>query len=302
MSDDILDSLDELEEFDEDSSSDSDLLVIDEDGNELIMSESSDMTENEAKEITEAIRSTVVATYVLLAKAHEGKAYKALGYDTWKDYVKSEFDFSAQRSYQLLDLAKAVDAIESSAPEGYKSSITEAQARDIKRELPRITEEIRENTQDMDPKDASAYIDSLVEDARDKKKADEEVFQKQEADEAADRQQAEYDSLEEQADDLLDADDKRKKSEGSYAEDYDDGELAPGEHKAPVNDEDSLSQRESMNIYNFFNMVNSFDSLPEVQDIIDVIPQEREDEVIKSISALKYWVDDFIETWNDEKN
>jgi hypothetical protein len=127
---DILDQIDDLEddEFgeleldDEDDSPDfSTDLVISDDDLEY------EMSEGKAREITDAIRAAASATYILLHQAHNGKAYKALGYDTWAEYVKHEFDISASRSYQLLDLAKAIQMIEAVTPDGTDVKLTEAQ-------------------------------------------------------------------------------------------------------------------------------------------------------------------------------
>ena len=90
--------------------------------------QASEMGQAEAQEITNAIKSAATVTYALLAKAHEGKAHQSLGYDSWGEYVKAEFEMSPQRSYQLLDLSKAVKMIEAAAPEGTHIKLTEAQA------------------------------------------------------------------------------------------------------------------------------------------------------------------------------
>lgn len=48
----------------------------------------------EAKAITENIRSTGEVLYVLVSRAHAGKAHKALGYSSFENYVKEEFGMS----------------------------------------------------------------------------------------------------------------------------------------------------------------------------------------------------------------
>lgn len=252
-----------------------------------------EMSESEAEEVTEAIRSTVTATYVLLARAHEGRAYKALGYDTWGEYVKEEFDFSTQRSYQLLDLAKTIKAIEEVAPEGTEVTLTEAQARDIKRELPRITESIREETQEKTPEEASDVIDDVIEESREQKKADEEVLAEKERKKEEAELERERKELEEEADSFLAADDASGMSDSA------DGDFL----EVDVEGEDgNLSPRDSISLHNFFAMVSNYDGLPEPSEMIGLIPQEREDEVEKVLIDITGWFNSFQTLWEDQKN
>ena len=106
------------------------------------------MTKEEAQDITESIQSTAIATCVLLQRAHDQQAWKALGYDTWSDYINNEFKFSRARSYQLLAQGAVIKGIsEASNTDVY---LTEKEAKVIKKELPRITEKIKKDTKDID--------------------------------------------------------------------------------------------------------------------------------------------------------
>ena len=42
----------------------------------------------------------------MLHRAHEGRAWAALGYASWKEYCTAEFQMSARHSYRLLDFAQ----------------------------------------------------------------------------------------------------------------------------------------------------------------------------------------------------
>ena len=202
---DILDTLDDLDEdfaLDEEDFETS--LVLVEEGE--LLEEDYEMSHEEAQNITDAIRSAATATWVLLTKAHQFKAYKALGYETWADYVKTEFEISSQRSYQLLDLGKAVAMIEAVTPEGTIVQITEAQARDIKRELPAITEKIADETRGKTPEEASEDVDRIIDEIREQKKADDKEAEKR-AKAAEEAEQEGYQrGLEAAADALLEAD------------------------------------------------------------------------------------------------
>lgn len=129
--------------------------------------ETHEMTEKEARAITESIQSTAVATCVLLQRAHDQKAWKALGYKTWGEYINNEFKFSRARSYQLLSQGAVIDAVaKASDTDVY---LTEKEAKTIKTELPRITKKIKEATKDLDDEDdKKATTKKIVDDEVDK--------------------------------------------------------------------------------------------------------------------------------------
>lgn len=294
---DILDSIDELMEDDEDFELEGTLILPDEDeeAGDLVLDEiaSPDMGEIEAREITEAIRSAATATYILLAQAHEGKAFKALGYETWKDYVREEFEISPQRSYQLLDYSKALNMLESAAPEGTIIKLTEAQARGIKKELPKITEQIEEETKGKTPEEAGDVIDRIVEDIKEQKKADDKVIgDKTKALEDAE-EEGFRSGLEAAADALLEADGTGRM--GSSADDeFLEVEVA--------GDGGSLSPQDSMDLYNFFSVLTGASSLPEPDDFIKIIPQSRYDEIENQILEAASWFNRFQTIWEMHKS
>jgi len=53
-----------------------------------------DLTAAEAMRITNKIRSCMGDLMAEIAKAHIGRAWLALGYATWTDYVQGEFDYA----------------------------------------------------------------------------------------------------------------------------------------------------------------------------------------------------------------
>lgn len=129
------------------------------------------MSRQAARELTDSIKATATATYILVSKAHEMKAWKSLGYKSWEEYVRNEFDMSASRSYQLINQATVINEIESVAPEGTRVMLSEIQARDIKNELPKITEKVKAATSGASPEDAAAAINSIVDETRKEKKS-----------------------------------------------------------------------------------------------------------------------------------
>lgn len=69
------------------------------------------LSEREARELTQTIRHTGIRLWLLVAEAHDRGAWSALGYETWKDYVTQELQISESRSYQILDQAKVMREI-----------------------------------------------------------------------------------------------------------------------------------------------------------------------------------------------
>lgn len=98
------------------------------------------MTKEEATELTQSIQSTTTALYVLIKKAHDNKAWLAMGYDSWASYIENEFNFSRARSYQLINQANVIEEINEAS--GVELYITEREARSIKKKLPEITKKL----------------------------------------------------------------------------------------------------------------------------------------------------------------
>lgn len=289
---DILDQIDDLEddefealELDEetDSSEFSTDLVISDDDLDYIMSE------GKAHEITDAIRAASAATYILLAQAHSGKAFKALGYDTWAEYVKNEFDMSASRSYQLLDLSKAIQMIEAVTPEGTDVKLTEAQARDIKRELPKITEIIREETEGLEADQASEAVDRIIDDIRDQKKADEAAIAEREKNLNEAEQDGYHKGLEAAADAMLEADAAGSMTDGA------DSEFV--EVEVAGDGVEVLNPQQKVDLYNFLNVLSGLTSLSEPDDFLKTVPAGREEEITNQLNTATAWLNRFSTLW-----
>ena len=105
------------------------------------------MNKEEASRLTERIKSSVEALWQLIVEAHDRQAWKALGYESWKGYVKAEFKMSESRSYRLLDQGKVIKALEaatgnSPTGESVAKDITEREARRIKPRLKQVAEAV----------------------------------------------------------------------------------------------------------------------------------------------------------------
>lgn len=97
---------------------------------------------DEARALTDRIKTAAEQTWTLLLEAHERAAWKVLGYSTWEGYVHGEFDMSRGRSYHLLDQARVIRAIEGAV--STTVDITERDVRDIKPHLADVTTQVRE--------------------------------------------------------------------------------------------------------------------------------------------------------------
>jgi hypothetical protein len=116
--------------------------------------ELAELTRREALELTEKIKATAATLWRLLEEAHRREAWRALGYPSWTAYIHTEFQMSRSRSYQLLDQATVITAIETAAGEvSTMVDISERDARDLKPVLTAVTNEIRERVERGDDPD-----------------------------------------------------------------------------------------------------------------------------------------------------
>jgi hypothetical protein len=105
------------------------------------------ITVAQAKELTQRIKRSAEATWKLLAEAHERKAWKPLGYKSWKAYAEAEFGMSESNAHRLLNQAhvtKALTAASGDTSTPARGSPTARQAERIKPKLDDATTEVRE--------------------------------------------------------------------------------------------------------------------------------------------------------------
>lgn len=123
------------------------------------------MTAAEAAHVTDEIRTSGERLWSLLLASYEGRAWLALGYDSWREYVTAEFNMSRSRAYQLLDAARVQLAI-SEAASSTDVEISEADARDLKPILAEVVEDIAIQTATAAPEDVPAIVRDIVTEAR----------------------------------------------------------------------------------------------------------------------------------------
>ncbi|MBN7777749.1 hypothetical protein JYP49_14200 [Nitratireductor aquimarinus] len=140
---------------------------------------SADLTKQEAKEISQRIRDRVEDIRKLVARAHDGKAWKALGYKTWEAYVKAEFGMSRVHAHRLMKQGEVLEAIEEAVGDSLPmGNISERVTRELKADLPAAVEEIKERAEKgEDP--ALAAKDIAAKKRAEKEKAKAEKAEKQ---------------------------------------------------------------------------------------------------------------------------
>lgn len=90
-----------------------------------------ELTADEARELTNEIKASAERMYALLLRAHEGRAWSALGYDSWREYAMAEFGMSQSHAYRLLDQARVIRVIEADADSPIGELPNESQAREL---------------------------------------------------------------------------------------------------------------------------------------------------------------------------
>lgn len=88
------------------------------------------LSEKAARKLTDDIKRTADNLSDKLVQAYDGRAWSALGYTSWRDYAADEFDMSQSRAYQLLDMGRVMQALES-AGSTIVERPNEAQAREL---------------------------------------------------------------------------------------------------------------------------------------------------------------------------
>lgn len=152
----------ENEEFNDALDVSTEIIVLE--NNEIIEIEI--LSEEQARGLTDTIKDAAEVLWVLIARAHSGKAWKSLGYNSWESYVRTEFDMSRSRSYQILDQARVIAAIQEAVPAGTAISISESAARDIKDYLEEALPVIKEKTEGLEPEAAAEVVKEYVEEIR----------------------------------------------------------------------------------------------------------------------------------------
>lgn len=134
---------------------------------EATTSSRADLTEVEARRLTDRIKAGVQNLAELVFEAHTGRAWIALGYSSWEEYVKREFGLSRSRSYEFVDQGRVLRALSSAAKSSLGVEITPYAAREIKHHIPELVNEIRVRVgAGVSAKRAREIVNQVVEERR----------------------------------------------------------------------------------------------------------------------------------------
>jgi hypothetical protein len=119
-----------------------------------------------ARALTESIKGADQSLCRLLLEAHERRAWRALGYATWERYIKQELHMSRSRSYELLDQARALQAIEAAAGASEVIYISTYAALQLKPHLAAVAERVRRETLGAPAPQVPVVVSRIVEEFR----------------------------------------------------------------------------------------------------------------------------------------
>jgi hypothetical protein len=119
-----------------------------------------------ARELTQRIRLATQQVCLLLLEAHDRRAAGALGYPTWEQYVLSEFGLSRSRSYELLDQARVIRALQSAAGVTGWLDVSARAASRIKLHLLDMVRAARLRTRNLPEAERLEVVNQLVREVR----------------------------------------------------------------------------------------------------------------------------------------
>lgn len=129
-----------------------------------------ELTEPEARELTDQIASNVENLWQLIGTAFERKAWSALGYSSWEGYTETEFGMSRGQAYRLVDQARTVAALEAAAglePGTLGADVVSARAAaDLKPVLEEVVEQVADATKGRRRSERPAIAREVVTEAR----------------------------------------------------------------------------------------------------------------------------------------
>lgn len=254
------------------------IVHLDDDGNEhtqVIDLASPELNEEEAREITNKIRTTTNVLYLLIARAHAGKAHLALGYSSFEAYIKEEFNYSKSYAYKLLNQANVIKAIEEVAPEGTQVYVSDATARGLKASLNEFVPELEERLQGATPDSAGEVIEDLIQEYKERQS------QRDEEDEDDEFGEEYYGG-----------------GNGEYSGDYSfDDEEDENEVDAFGGQDPAEVRRRFEAVYNLYSALTQLTQMPPIEDIIETIPVDRRPQVTAYLETAIPWLQSFQEQW-----
>jgi hypothetical protein len=119
-----------------------------------------------ARDLTERINRATRQVCMLVHEAHRRRAWLALGYGTWDQYVQAEFAISRTRSYELLDQGRVIRSLQAAAGISGIPDLSAYAAGQIKPYLPDLIEVVRERTVGVSEEDGLRIVVQAVRERR----------------------------------------------------------------------------------------------------------------------------------------
>lgn len=113
--------------------------------------EKRDLSKDEAVALTADIRETGEELFRKLHRAHEGNAWKALGYESWAAYIAAEFDFTRRNADKLVVQGRVVLELEAAAGLEARFSLPGRQAEKLAPDLRKHVKAIKAAVSDLPP-------------------------------------------------------------------------------------------------------------------------------------------------------
>lgn len=124
--------------------------------------EMGDEGEVAARALTERIRTHTGKLYEMLGEAKARRAWAAIGYPNWEDYVRAEFDTTERYANRLVNQGAVIKRLTDAA--GVPIKVTERQARDIVGNIDTVAAQAAEAA--ANAADPQAAVEQVVEAAR----------------------------------------------------------------------------------------------------------------------------------------
>jgi hypothetical protein len=122
----------------------------------------SELSLDDARELTRRIKQASGAVSPLLLEAHDRKAWRALGYGTWELYVRHEFGMSRSRSYELLDHARVLRTLRAATGRSGIPDISPYAASQLKPRLSVVVSEVERASERDGEQAARAIIEEAL--------------------------------------------------------------------------------------------------------------------------------------------
>lgn len=90
-----------------------------------------ELTEAEARDLTEKLQSKTQQLAKLLKRAHDGRVWEALNYTSFTDWANNELPFTHGRAFQLLNIGVLTEMLNETVPLSQTFVLSDKQARAI---------------------------------------------------------------------------------------------------------------------------------------------------------------------------